>query len=438
MIEHNRSGEHELSCDGCGVSEEPIKGWEELMAHMSAEGWKKRRLGDERAGTVEWLHFCGGCVADKKHMEVRHGGSAEAHSGSQGLQLRGRLERRSDPHPVRLSHAAAGLGAVMAETTEIIWTDATVNFWWGCTKVGPGCDFCYAEAWSKRTGGDHWGVGVPRRKIKSAVALMKQLDNEYAAWAADATVAIHNARAFSLPVPAIGLTRRVFVQSMADIFDLEAPLPWFDEAWRTIEACRRIEVQLVTKRISVVKKRLAEIGVAAWPRHAGLIISIVNQAEADRDIPRLLELFHHFDIPWIGLSCEPLLGGIVLPPEFLALGKRAWVIAGGESGAKARCPHPDWFLSLRDQCARACVPFLFKQWGEWAPAEPIIGKHIAHAVASDGALYKLSDLAYPDGPRRGEAVLAGHDKVQLTAMYRIGKKAAGNLLDGRQHLEFPR
>lgn len=59
----------------------------------------------------------------------------------------------------------------MAETSAIGWTDSTVNFWWGCTKVGPGCDFCYAETWAKRTGGELWGQGVPRRKIKSAVKL---------------------------------------------------------------------------------------------------------------------------------------------------------------------------------------------------------------------------------------------------------------------------
>jgi len=53
----------------------------------------------------------------------------------------------------------------MAETSAIGWTDSTVNFWWGCTKVGPGCDFCYAETWAKRTGGELWGQGVPRREV---------------------------------------------------------------------------------------------------------------------------------------------------------------------------------------------------------------------------------------------------------------------------------
>ena len=74
----------------------------------------------------------------------------------------------------------------MGESSKIEWTDATVNFWWGCTKVGPGCDHCYAEAFDKRVGGSHWGLDAPRRKIASAGALIHRLDNNYSHWAADA------------------------------------------------------------------------------------------------------------------------------------------------------------------------------------------------------------------------------------------------------------
>lgn len=66
----------------------------------------------------------------------------------------------------------------MAEISRIEWTDATVNFWWGCTKVGPGCDHCYAETWDRRTGGAHWGTGVPRRKIASAAATLARLNRQ--------------------------------------------------------------------------------------------------------------------------------------------------------------------------------------------------------------------------------------------------------------------
>lgn len=102
----------------------------------------------------------------------------------------------------------------MGEISNIGWTDATVNFWWGCTKVGPGCDGCYAEAWDNRFGGTHWGQGVPRRKIKSAVALIHKLDNGYAWWGADYAAGFLDKHC--------GHRRRVFIQSMSDLFDLEA------------------------------------------------------------------------------------------------------------------------------------------------------------------------------------------------------------------------
>jgi hypothetical protein len=85
-----------------------------------------------------------------------------------------------------------------------------------------------------------------------------------------------------------------------------------------IKICNRLDLQIVTKRISVVEKRLAEIGETTWPKHAGLIITVVNQAEADRDVPRLLALKAELGIPWVGLSCEPLLGPIDLAPCYFS------------------------------------------------------------------------------------------------------------------------
>ena len=114
-----------------------------------------------------------------------------------------------------------------------------------------------------------------------------------------------------------------------------------------------------------------------------------------------------------------------------------WVICGGESGPDARPMHPDWARSLRDQCAAANVPFFFKQWGRWSPTHPDYPKVTPHAVANDGAAYFSPDIAYPDGPRYGEAVRAGHDKAHLTSMYPIGKAKAGRLLDGIEHNAMP-
>jgi protein gp37 len=296
----------------------------------------------------------------------------------------------------------------MAETSKIEWTDATVNFWWGCTKVGPGCDHCYAESWSKRTGPNIWGVGVPRRKIAGAVKLIHKLDNAYSDWAADQACVVGNAKSFGLPVPHIGHTRRVFIQSMSDLFDTEVPIEWFAEAWGRIVVCDRLDIQIVTKRVSVVEKRLEAIRFDKWPGHAGLIVTVVNQAEASRDIPRLLYLKAKLGIPWVGLSIEPMLGEIDIAQW---LPQIDWVITGGESGGKARPMHPDWVRSIRNQCAAAEVPFLFKQWGEWADCEDWPSEMQEHLELINNA----------DGSN-----------------VRVGKKKAGRLLDGVEHNGFYR
>lgn len=261
----------------------------------------------------------------------------------------------------------------MGATTSIAWTDATVNFWWGCTKVSPACDHCYAEATDKRAGGGHWGQGVPRRKIKSARQLIHRLDNAYADWAADSICRRENARAFGLPAPIEGNRRRVFIQSMSDLFDLEVPLEWFDEAWGLIGACDRLAVQICTKRVSVVEKRLNAISYRGWPQHAGLLITVIDQKEADRDIPRLLELKARRGIPWVGLSVEPMQGPINLP-DMDPAGRPwiDWIIVGGESGAGWRPMDLDWARSLRDQCAAAGAAFFFKQVAAFRPTDDMI------------------------------------------------------------------
>jgi protein gp37 len=367
----------------------------------------------------------------------------------------------------------------MAERTGIEWTDATVNFWWGCTKVGPGCDHCYAETWAARFGGEHWGVGAPRRKIKGAAAMLNRLDNDYADWAADAECRNGNAKAFGLPAPRIPLTRRVFIQSMSDLFDTEVPLEWFAEAWGKIVQCDRIDIQIVTKRISVVEKRLAAIGVTTWPKHAGLLVTVCNQDEANRDIPRLIALKAKLGIPWVGVSAEPLLGPIdftqIEPPgsegeidalrplswqeiwdsawspeatklpadeamegfldwynlsEFpsgLAHPALDWIIVGGESGKGARPIHPGWARAIRDQCAAAGTAFFFKQWGEYGPCEihpP--GTAVCSVIASSGRHLQGPESVW------GEP---GDERAEIVA--RFGKARAGRLLDGVEHSAMP-
>lgn len=230
----------------------------------------------------------------------------------------------------------------MGESSAIEWTDATVNFWWGCTHVGPGCLHCYAETFSKRMGYDIFGIGKERRPIASAPALIQKLNADHEKFFTE-----H------------GRARRVFIQSMSDLFDKEVPLDWFKVAWNRIWDANNLAIQIVTKRISYVEKRLVERDLTMfWPPHAGLIISVVNQEEADRDIPRLLELKKRLGVPWVGLSVEPMLGPIVIDRWLQDID---WVIIGTESGHGARHMDNLWAARLVNQCKARCVAVLVKQ-----------------------------------------------------------------------------
>lgn len=324
----------------------------------------------------------------------------------------------------------------MSATTAIEWTDATVNFWEGCTKVGPGCNSCYAAERDRRFHkGGHWGPGAPRRWVKGGVPLMEKLHRD-----APAFEAAHRRR------------RRVFINSLSDFLDNEVPDEWRLTAASAIDAAPSIDVQIVTKRIGNLEKLAPAHWLKNWPRHVGLMITVVNQQEADRDIIKLLEAKRRFNIPWIGLSCEPLLGSICLtritatgpddggfiPINALApleiLGVRQpyptvdWVIAGGESGGpESRLTPVDAFRFLRNQCAEARVPFFFKQFGDWKPLDD--PPHPDKTWGNVGSLRTMTSWGeIVDGPPWPDG--AWHYQ-------RVGKKHAGAILDGREHREFP-
>jgi protein gp37 len=277
--------------------------------------------------------------------------------------------------------------------SKIEWTDHTFNPWVGCAKVSPGCDHCYAEAWAKRYGNVKWGAGETRRKTVTW--------NQPLKWNAEAAQA--------------GIRKRVFCASLADVFDNEIPPEWRALLWSLVRETPHLDWLLLTKRIGNAPKMLPADWGQGWP-NVWLGISVVNQEEADRDIPKLLAI----DARIRFLSMEPLLG----PVHFSNVTKRSdavqqlgkpalngvhWVIVGGESGKDARPMAPAWARSIRDQCKTVRVPFLFKQWGEWAPYDR--GSADSPLLATKGSLY--------------------------CPMQRFGKKAAGRLLDGREWNEFP-
>lgn len=293
----------------------------------------------------------------------------------------------------------------MAENTKIEWSHHTFNPVVGCQKVGPGCDNCYAEGWSKRSGLVKWGAGEPRR-ITSDTYWRQPLKWDRAA-------------------AALGERHRVFCASLADVFDNAWPAGVRERLFDLIRSTPNLDWLLLTKRPGNIARMLPPDWGAGYP-NVWLGCTIVNQVEADRDVPKLLSVRSrvHF------LSCEPLLGPLVLRgvspdgqrcwnwltgvtgtmhpdgPDFYVGPKIHWVICGGESGPWARPMHPDWARSLRDQCQAAGVPFLFKQWGEWAEDRGRFG-------------------VVPDCLMNG------------SRLFRIGKKRAGRLLDGRTWDEVP-
>jgi protein gp37 len=342
----------------------------------------------------------------------------------------------------------------MSATTKIEWCDSTWNPWIGCTRVSPACDDCYAaRSTPARTMGIVWGPGEARHRTSG--------DNwkEPARWndAHAAFFAQHGRR------------RRVFCASLADVFDNQVDPQWRVDLFRLIAATPNLDWLLLTKRIgnarSMYQVATGAIGCMHhdWPANVWLGATVVNQEEADRDIPKLLAT------PAVKrfLSMEPLLGKVDISDymwpvcgwwkgphnsyrEAKAAGAECglkrqglvsaharfvdWVIAGGESGPKARPMHPDWVRSLRDQCEPAGVPFLFKQWGEYSPAAD-------HHPVGAGCTHTPEAIHISRGrefrPLEAFGLLAQRSEG-WAGMCRIGKAAAGRLLDGVEHNGFPK
>lgn len=303
----------------------------------------------------------------------------------------------------------------MARESRIEWTDATFNPWIGCTKVAPECDHCYAESRARRVGEAHlWNDGQRRRTTP-------------AYWRAPLK--------WARELPAeLGRRPRVFCASLADVFDNVVPSAWRADLFRLIRATPELDWLLLTKRIGNARRMIEDALVDGhlltgrepfwpWP-NVWLGITAGTQAALERDVPKLLATPAAVRF----LSAEPLL-------EPLALGRVPrgldWVIVGGESGPGARPMHPNWARALRGQCAARRIPFLFKQWGEWAPGECAdeSPKRTERTATWFDDRWSFSSLT----PTQS-AELHRDDEPDL---FRLGKKAAGRLLDGRTHDEFP-
>ena len=225
----------------------------------------------------------------------------------------------------------------MGATTKIAWCDSTLNPWIGCTRVGPGCDHCYAEQQDSRKrwgSATHWGVGVPRYRT-SASNWTQPL-------------------AWNRKAEASGKPWRVFCASLADVFDNEVLDEWRTDLWALISATPHLTWLLLTKRIGNV--------VYPMPSNVWLGATMVNQEEYERDWPKLraVPATKRF------ISYEPALGQINFYFHQLERAESAlpdWVIIGGESGSKARTFDITWARSAVEQCKAAGVACFVKQLG---------------------------------------------------------------------------
>lgn len=322
----------------------------------------------------------------------------------------------------------------MGAETKIEWCDATLNLWWGCTKVSDGCKFCYAEQLSdQRYHKGAWGPGGVRTEVKSWRSTLNKISKR---------------------AKAEGRRLRVFCQSMSDTF--EGPETCgglrsanFDlmnrlrhELYAAIDEHPELDFLLLTKRPDNVMKQVPQRWLRdGIPTNLWIGTSVEDQKTADERIPHLLAIPAAVRF----LSCEPLLGPVKIERYFgnlLMVDEREgwkrgyhfesgkdesgihWVICGGESGSHARPMHSDWARSLRDQCQAAGVPFFFKQWGEWSPDKGLTGGFITRSGREVNADGSSAPARHSFGPME-------------ETVYRVGKHRAGRLLDGRTWDEFP-
>ena len=267
----------------------------------------------------------------------------------------------------------------MGEHTTIEWAHHTFNPWIGCERVSAECRNCYAETWDARglNGPEtHWGKDAPRRRTSDANWRLPLR------WDRKAAVD--------------GVRRRVFCASLADVFEDRDDLdPWRTDLWDLIETTPNLDWLLLTKRPENVEMLAGDFaqciscglnpvdpfnwwclcgGTVRPPRNVRLGTSVGHQSSIDR----VAALIDAADGAPTFLSCEPLLG----PLDFGTGGLDGidWVIAGGESGPNARPMHPDWVRSIRDVCLDSGVPFLFKQWGEFDASGDRVGKKAAGRI----------------------------------------------------------
>jgi protein gp37 len=218
----------------------------------------------------------------------------------------------------------------MAVSSTIEWTDATWNPVTGCTQVSPGCDHCYALTFAERwrgVKGHHYEQGFDLRLWEERLELPLR-------WRRP---------------------RRIFVNSMSDLFHADIPNEFITAVFTTMERDDWHQYQVLTKRPQRMAKMAASL---PWPAHIWAGVSVESNEYAWRaDFLRRVPSKVRF------ISAEPLLGYV----DQLNLDGIDWLITGGESGPGFRPCNPDWVRSARDRCIAEGISYFHKQWGGRTP-----------------------------------------------------------------------
>ena len=349
----------------------------------------------------------------------------------------------------------------MADKSNIEWTDATWNPVVGCSIVSPGCTNCYAMQMAARieSMSEARRPGGTLGPMTHYYGTTKRV-NGNAVWNGKVALAPDNILTAPLRWKR---PRKIFVNSMGDLFHEAIPDEWIDRVFAVMALCPQHTFQVLTKRAERLRDYClalpsrsvavaqAAVWLGVWDDPDGIAVTVNDLI--DRPLPNV----------WLGVSCErqhewderkehlrntpaavhfasfePLLGAVIEPrpmSDFIQ-----WGIVGGESGPKARPMHPQWARDIQDQCEAAGVAFFMKQWGEWLPWSQFV---YANNVHDDPEQTKFATREWGNNkwtdvgrPMWCDTADGNIDDQQCVA--RVGKKAAGRLLDGVEYNSFPK
>jgi protein gp37 len=351
----------------------------------------------------------------------------------------------------------------MGDNAKIEWTDFTWNVITGCSVKSAGCKNCYAMKLA----------GTRLQHHPSRTGLTTETSNG-PVW--NGEVRFNHAwldQPLRLKRP-----RKIFVCAHSDLFHESVPDEWIDRVFAVMALSPQHVFQVLTKRADRMDNYLSDpdVGVRVGKAEAEFAkqtsfykakngvanvhlgcrrvmplpnvcvgVSVEDQKAADERIPLLLQT--PAAVRWV--SAEPLLGSIDLQRAHMTRKKLAnfpdktrvdWVVVGGESGAKARPMHPNWARSLRDQCDATGIPFLFKQWGEWAPRAGLLtgGGTDFSEIDPSCTLWKNVIRLGEHGYDTRISENCTDEMGEEIFMQMVGKKLAGRLLDGVQHDGYPK